>query len=187
MAEPRPIGLLLSNDQRAVSTNARHMSQQLRSKIYRFAISHRTARHRLHQVPVHNGIALAHFHVSVEVASAIRSLLATRLEHVPALVDLAMQCLSNLRTGGANASFARIFQRAWNSKPMPKSDCISIRLFDLHDMHRPTVGCLLHVDLCKETVLMNEKDFGMIGLDVRHGIGSLGFARAYHRGDRSNG
>lgn len=187
MAEPQPISLIHSNDQRAVSANARHMSQQLRSKVYRFALTHLTAGHRRHQVRVHNGIALAHFHVSVEVASAIRPLLATRSEHVPALVDLAMQCLSNLRTGGANSGCARVFQRAWNSKRMPKSDGISIRLLDFHDMHRPTAGCLLHVDLCKETVLMNEKDFGMIGLDMRHGFRSLGLARAYHRRDRSHG
>ena len=36
MAEPRPIGLLLSNDQRAVSTNARHMSQQRYQQFLRY-------------------------------------------------------------------------------------------------------------------------------------------------------
>lgn len=187
MAEPRPISPLHSNDQRAVSTNARHMSQQLRSKLHRFAIAHLTTGHRLHQVPVHNGAALAHFHISVEVPSAIRPLLATCLKHVSGLVGIAVQCLSNLRTGIANSSCTGIFQRAWNTKPMPESDGLSLRLLKVHDMHRPTVGCLRHADLCKETVLMNEEDFGMIELDVRHGFRPLGLIRAYHRGDHPNG
>lgn len=186
MAESQRAALRL-NDQRAVFPNARYVPKELRSKVHRFAITHLTARHRCHQVPVHDAVALGNFHVSVEVPGSIRSLLIARTEHVPGVVGLTVQCLGNLQTSIADPGRARVLQRARNAKSVPEADGRAIRLPKLHHMHRPTVGGPRNVDLCKEPILMNEKDFGMIELDMRHGVRPLGLDRAYHRGDRPNG
>lgn len=187
MTDPLPTALRSSYDKRAVSSNARHMPKQLRGKAHRFEIPHPTAGHRFQQVPVYHGTILGHLHVGIEVPRSVQPLLAASTEHMSGVVGLAMQRLSDLRTGAANPNFARFFQRPRNSQPMTKADRRSIRLLDLYHMHRPTIGRFRHADLCKETVLMNEKDFGMIGLNMRHGCRPFDLGRAYHRGDRSNG
>lgn len=187
MNDPLSTALRCSYDKRAVSSNTRHMPKQLRGKAHRFEIPHPTAGYRFHQVPMHYGIILSHLHVGIEIPSSVQPLLATSPDYMSGVVGFAMQRLSDLRTGAANSNFERIFQRPRNSQPMPKVDRCSIRPLDFHHVHRPTVGCFRHADLCKETVLMNEKDFGMIGLDMRHGFRPFDLGRAYHCGDRTNG
>lgn len=187
MADPLPATALFSNDQRAITPNASHVSKQLRSKVHCFAVPHLTAGHWRHQVPVYYVVSLDHFHVCIEVLGAIRTALIARPKHVTGLVGIAVQRRSNLRTGAANASCARIVQRAWNSKPVPKRDGHSVRPFNFHHMHGPTVGGLRHAHFCKEPVLMNEKNLGMIELAMRHGFRPLGLGRAYHCGESPNG
>lgn len=187
MADPLPATALFSNDQRAIPPNASHVSQQLRSKVHCFAAPHLTAWPWRHQVPVYYVAALAHFYICIEVLGAIRPMLTARPKYVPGLVDVAVQCESNLRTGGANANRTRIVQRAWNPDPMSKGGRRCIRLLNFLNMHGPTVGGLRHAHFCKNPVLMNEKHLGMIELAMRHGFRPLGLSRAYHCGERANG